>query len=192
MSDIHTYQRIMERLDPEEVARVVSEPNGLARETFPLEQNRVHGCHAYQNLVRILTRYVQHHMDFIGCGEWAEEIAFGKALEALKRKGLEIKDIYDDCVRSTNGGLRKVIDIIAEHIEREQVEAYTEHVLSTEIANQLDYDEIESLMVVWRQKFGKLLPYALRSTGALAADWRRIILETASTLSRTRSRVGKL
>jgi hypothetical protein len=179
--------RVATMIDPQTVAGKVAGPCALARQSFQVSSNTVRG---YQELVEVLTRFVQHLLRKTGCGELPEELAFGKAEEALRHKGLSIKHVYDDVKRGVNGGLRRVFDIIGEQIEQEQVSHYLEYVLATEI-DQMDFDEIEEMMTAYVQKFGKYLPFELRSVPALMANWKAVILETSSLMSRLRSYIGK-
>jgi len=125
-------------------------------------------------------RYPQHHLSFVGLGEFPPELALHKAEQALKSRGLALEDVYPDARMGTNGGLRKILDIIAEAIEREHTQAYIDHVLAC--IDPMDNDQIEALMHTFVRKFGRHLPYQLRSPGLLVRDWKKIILETVKGL----------
>ena len=114
-------------------------------------------------------RYPQHHLSFVGLGEFPPELALHKAEQALKSRGLALEDVYPDARMGTNGGLRKILDIIAEAIEREHTQAYIDHVLAC--IDPMDNDQIEALMHTFVRKFGRHLPYQLRSPGLLVRDW---------------------
>ena len=118
-----------------------------------------------------------------------DQKALGLAEEALRKKGLSLQKVYDDAYRGTNGGIKKLLDIIAEVMERQQTQQYIEYILNTEI-NPTDYEEIEDLMRAFIREFGKYLPFHLRSVNALTADWRNILIETSMAQSRLRSHIG--
>ncbi|MFH1072237.1 MAG: hypothetical protein V1743_02295 [Nanoarchaeota archaeon] len=188
MPDPYVCDRIMQKIDPQVLAEKVGEPNFLARESFPLIRNKVSG---HPELVSLLTRYVQHHYQYVGLGDyWPDDMAFGQAEFFLRQQGLSIQRIYDDAIRGLNGGVSKILTIVAEQIEREHAQRYIDYVFATEI-DQLDYEEIEELMQAFIRKFGQYLPYHLRSVPALMQDWKTILIETAKSQSRLRAFTGR-
>lgn len=189
MSDLYTYERIMRRIDPEVIAEKVSNKNWLARESFQLKSNKAKN---YDELVAILTEYVQHHWSRTGLSEdFPEETAFGQAVQALQNQGLSIQHIYDNAIRGTGGGIRKILDTLAEQFEQEQVRNYIEHILAKEI-DQQDHEQLEGLMTAYLRNFSKYLPYSLRSVPALMMNWKSVLLETSRAQSKLRSYIGKI
>ncbi|HOX57880.1 MAG TPA: hypothetical protein PLC99_13415 [Verrucomicrobiota bacterium] len=181
------FNRIGELVDPQTIAEKVSSLCALARHNFQVKSNT---ASSFRELVEVLSRFVQHFFSVTCRVELPEDVAFSRAEDALKGRGLSLKHVYDDCRRGTNGGLKRTLDVVAEQLEQEQVHAYIEYVFAT-MVDQQNFDEIAELMNDYARKYGRYMPFELRSVPALVANWKAIILETSSIMSRLRSFVGK-
>lgn len=181
------YDSIMRRIGPEAIADEVTGPCALAKQSFQMRSNTVG---SFQDLVDVLTRFVQNFMRVTKCGEWSEEIAFGRAVEALRRRNLSLQSIYYGAKTGSDGGMRKIIDTVAEQLETERANLYIDLVLAKEV-DQQDYDQIEELMTVYVQKFARHLPFQLRSVPALMADWKAVLIETSKMMGHLQSHIGK-
>ena len=187
MSDKYTLEKIMKLLDPAEIARVVSNRNWVAREAFSLKKNTVKD---YEELVSLLIRYIQHHsMRVLAPTEFPANISLGRVTEFLRRRNLTLKEIYDDCRLGTNGGVRRIIDILAEGIDQEHVQAYVNHILETEVP-PFDFEFIEGLMRAFVGKYGQDMPFAGRSIPLMMMDWRIVLTETAKAQARLRTHIA--
>lgn len=186
MSD--KYNRIMSMLDPEVIAEKVSSKVWLARETFPLESNKVN---SYTEFKDILARHINHHMrDVAG---YPEEWAYTWSEVYLKKQGLSMRTVYDQCQRGVNGGLKYVLDKITEGIEREKIEGYISGVLKAEMDDPNDLDQIYELMAVFAKRNRKhLTPLQAKYPFLLVSKWREILFEAARIQSELRSHIGDI
>ena len=178
---------LLPALDPQSIEENAVTPLLIARESFVLPSPKVG---SYQELVNLLTRFVQHLMRAIGLHDFPAELALGRAQQLLKSRGMTLESVHDECRRGIGGGVRKVLEQMTDAVTRDHIDQYIEHAISKRI-DQLDYDQLEGLMKAYLEKFAPHLPADRRSMGAIVANWRAIILETARQRSQIRSYVGK-
>ena len=122
-----TINILLSALDEREIARQVAVPHDEARIQYRLSSNTVADFGRFSD---IITDYCNYHCS--SCvshgGTLARSDAYGKAKELLegeyrKRRG-DIVSAFNDAHDGTNGGMRVVLDTIAEGLKAEAVERY--------------------------------------------------------------------
>ena len=119
---------LLEALEERTIARHVGIPHDEARMRYPLVSNTVRD---FAQFSQVIGDYYNHH--FTQCvsrgGSLSPEEAAGRAKEILEREyrrsNGDIVSAFADAHDGTNGGLRVVLDKIAEALKTESVERYT-------------------------------------------------------------------
>ena len=119
--------RLLKELDELAIAKKVGLPNDEARISYQLKSNTVDN---FDDFARIIGDYYNHH--FSKCvsrgGRLSASEAAGRAKEILereyRRRSGDLISAYNDAHDGTNGGLRVILDTIAESIKAESVERY--------------------------------------------------------------------
>jgi len=118
---------LLSELDERTIAQRIGIPHDEARMRFPLNSNTVT---SFDDFNRIIGEYYNSH--FTSCvsqgGTLPLSEAAGRAKELLeqeyRRRGGDIVAAYNDAHDGTNGGLRVVLDTIAEGLKAKSVERY--------------------------------------------------------------------
>jgi len=118
---------LLAELDEKAIAQRIGIPHDEARMRYPLHSNTVS---SFDEFDRIITDYYNKH--FTACvshgGSLSGAEASGRAKELLereyRRKGGDIVMAYNDAHDGTNGGMRVVLDTIAEGLKAESLERY--------------------------------------------------------------------
>ena len=118
---------LMSQLEERTIAQRLGIAHDEARMQYPLRRNTVGSFNEFSTIV---TDYYNHH--YTGCvsrgGRLPASEAYGKAKELLEReyrkRGGDIVSAFNDAHDGTNGGMRVVLDTIAEGIKAEVVERY--------------------------------------------------------------------
>ena len=130
-------EALLEELEERTIAKKVGIPNDNARISYALKSNTVDN---FDEFSRIIGEYYNHH--FTHCvsrgGDLSTSEAAGRAKEILereyRRRDGDIVSAFDDAHEGTNGGLRIVLDTIAESIKAESVERYIRDVFDRHVA----------------------------------------------------------
>ncbi len=118
---------LLAELDERTIARQIAVEHDQARMKYSLDSNTVS---SYQQFKSIITHYYNyHHVKCISHGgQLSSSHAYGKAKELLEReyrkRNGDIVSAYNDAHDGTNGGLRVVLDTIADGLKAEQIERY--------------------------------------------------------------------
>ncbi|MDY6838841.1 MAG: hypothetical protein SWH78_12800 [Thermodesulfobacteriota bacterium] len=109
------------------IARSVGSPHDEARMRYALHSNSVE---SFEEFTDVITDYYNYHVGrcVVHGGYLSRTEAAGRAKEILdreyRRQGGDIISAYKDARDGTSGGLRVVLDRIAEHLKAESVERY--------------------------------------------------------------------
>ena len=109
------------------IARNIGIPHDEARMRYSLNSNTVG---SFGEFADTIAHYYDYHVGkcVIHGGYLSRAEAAGRAKEILeheyRRQGGDIVTAYNDAHDGTNGGLRVVLDKIAEHLKAESVERY--------------------------------------------------------------------
>ena len=122
-----TINIILSALDEREIARRVAVPHDEARLQYHLSSNTVADFGQFSDIITDYYNY--HHTRCISHGgTFGRDDAYGKVKKLLeneyRKKGRDIISAFNDTHDGTNGGLRVVLDTIAESLKAEAVENY--------------------------------------------------------------------
>jgi len=134
MSSIHT---LLAAMDERVIARQIGVPPDEARIRYPLRSNTVPGFDAFSDAIG---EYYNYH--FSTCvshgGSLTRAEAAGRAKEILeqeyRRHNGDIVSAFNDACDGTNGGLRVVLDKIAEGLKVESVKQYIREMFDRHVA----------------------------------------------------------
>jgi hypothetical protein len=124
---VATINLLLSALDEREIARQVAIQHDEARMQYHLSSNTVAD---YDQFSDIITDYYNYH--YTRCtshgGTLGRDDAYGKVKELLeneyRKKGGDIVSAFNDAHDGTNGGMRVVLDKIAEALKAEAVRSY--------------------------------------------------------------------
>ncbi len=120
-------QGLLAELDETAIAKNVAIPHDEARMRYSLMRNTVQD---YSEFVDVISTYYNYHVsECVAHGGFVSRTeASGRAKEILqqeyRRVGGDINTAYNDAHDGTNGGLRIVLDRLADRLKAEAVERY--------------------------------------------------------------------
>jgi hypothetical protein len=124
---MYTIDSLCAALDEVAIARNVGIAHDEARAGYGLKKNIVGNFDEFNDLI---ADYYSYHINrcVVQGGSLAKFEAAGRASEILerdyRRQGGNIMSAYKDAHDGTNGGMRIVLDVIAERLKEESVERY--------------------------------------------------------------------
>jgi hypothetical protein len=127
---------LCDALDEVAIARNVGIGHDEARAGYGLKRNTVTNFNEFNN---IIAEYYIYHIGqcVVRGGSLAFFEAAGRASEIVereyKRQGGNLMSAYKDANDGTNGGLRIILDVIAEHLKEESVERYIRHAFNQHV-----------------------------------------------------------
>jgi hypothetical protein len=132
-----TINSLLAHLDERTIAQRVAIPHDEARVQSHLSSNTVAD---YDEFIDKITQYCSYH--YSRCisrgGNLARRDAYGKAKQMLekeyRRRNGDIVSAFNDAHDGTNGGMRVVLDTIAEGLKAEAVERYITDVFDRHVA----------------------------------------------------------
>ena len=129
-------EALLKELDEVTIAKKVGIPNDEARNSYALKKNTVDN---FDEFSRIIGDYHNHH--FTRCvskgGGLSKSEAIGRAKEILdreyRRHAGDTVTAFNNAREGVNGGLRVILDTIAEHIKAESTERYIRDVFDRHV-----------------------------------------------------------
>lgn len=125
-----TLELIKQELDPRLVARRVNTIHDDARVGFHLRSNRVED---FEEFVAVLTAYYDHHYRHCFGSRLPEAEASERAKEIVeqefRRKNGNLLSAFEQAHSGVNGGMRVILDLIADHLREEGVRRHVNHVI---------------------------------------------------------------
>ena len=145
---------VLAALDERQIARVVGLRHDEARMRYPLHRNTVGSFDEFDGLI---AGYYNHH--FTSCvsngGGLSHSEAAGRAksilTQAYRRHGGDLMTAFNDACDGTNGGLRVVLDTIAEGLKAESVAMYVQDVFDRHVAPNSWETKVEIIRTFIRQ-----------------------------------------
>ena len=139
-------QSVLGALEERQIARRIGIPHDETRMRYPLERNTVRDFDEFSSAIG---DYYNHH--FSSCisngGALSRTEAVGRAKEALehhyRRRNGDIVSAFNDAHDGTNGGLRVILDTLAELLKAEAVERYVRDVFDRHVAPNSWEDKVE-------------------------------------------------
>jgi len=179
-------QSLLAALDERTIARLIGIANDEARMRYSLRSNTVGTFTEFSDR---LGDYYNYH--FTTC------VSRGRAKQILeqeyRRLGGDLVTSYNDAHDGTNGGLRGVLDKIAEAIKVESVERYTREVFDRHVAPNAWEDKVEIIRQFIRQ-CGAHLGSSIRADQPerYAHDYQELIRSYVAALRRTSTMFRRL
>ena len=132
-----TINILLSSLDEREIARRVAVPHDEARLQYHLSSNTVADFGQFSDLITDYYNY--HHTRCISHGgTFGRDDAYGKVKELLenenRKKRGDIVSAFNDAHDGTNGGMRVVLDTLAESLKAEAVERYVTSIFDQYVA----------------------------------------------------------
>ena len=137
---------LLAALDERELAQRVGLKHDEARVSYQLSGNTASTFDAFTDLI---ADYYNHH--FSRCvsngGKLPSAEAAGRAKEILereyRRRNGDIVAAFNDAHDGTNGGMRVILDTIAENLKAESIERYTREMFDRHVAPNSWEDKVE-------------------------------------------------
>ena len=182
---------LLSALDERVMAQRVGIPHDEARMRQACHSNTVSSFDEFSN---ILADYYNHH--FTTCvsngGALSRSEATGRAKEILereyRRQNGDIVTAYNDAHDGTNGGLRLVLDKVAEGLKTESVERYIREVFDRHVAPNAWEDKV-AIIRQFIAQCGVHLSSSIRADQPerYARDFQELIRNYVQALQRTSS-----
>ena len=138
-----TINNLLQALDERTIAQEVGRPHDEARIKYPLHSNT---AATFEEFSEIIGSYYNHHFaTAVSSGGALSSVeAAGQAKEILeqeyRRRGANSVTAFNDAHDGTNGGLRAILDTIAEALKAKSVERYIRDVFDRYVAPN-DWDQ---------------------------------------------------
>ena len=186
---MNTIERILHELDERAIAQQVRIPHDEARMSYSLSRNTVADFREFE---RIIGDYFNHH--FTRCishgGRLSSSEATGRAKEILegeyRRRGEDLVNAYNDAHEGINGGMRAILDLIADRLEDEAVERHIRGVFDRYVQPNSWEDKVE-LIRQFLARCGQDLSSSVRADQPerYARDYQELIRAYRDALQRT-------
>jgi len=193
MADIRS---LLAALDERTIAREVAIPHDEVRMRYPLRSNTVTDFDEFTDMIGDYYNY--HFTSCIsGGGSLAKTEASGRAKEILeseyRRRGGGITTAFNDAHEGTNGGMRAVLDLLAERLKAESVQRYVRDVFDRQVAPNAWEDKVEIIRQFIVQ-CGAHLASSIRSDQPerYAHDFEALIRSYVQALQQTSSMFRRL
>ena len=191
-----TINSLLSALDERVMARQIAIPHDEARVQFSLQSNTVTNFHQFSDAI---SNYYNYH--YTSCvsngGSLSLSESAGRAKELLekeyrKRNG-DIVSAYNDAHEGTNGGMRVVLDVIAEGLKAESIERYIRDVFDRHISPNSWEQKVESIRQFVAQ-CGAYLSSTIRANQPerYAQNYNELIRSYVDGLQRTSSMFRRL
>jgi len=182
---------LLSALDERQIARQIGLRHDEARMRYALQRNTVA---SFDEFSATIADYYSYH--FAQCisngGALGHSEAAGRAKEALeeeyRRRQGDIVTAFNDAHDGTNGGMRVVLDTIAEALKKEAVERHIRDVFDRQVAPNAWEDKVEIIRQFIRQ-CGANLASSIRADQPerYAQNFQELIRSYVDALRRTSS-----
>jgi hypothetical protein len=182
-------------LEERHIAREIGIQHDEARMRFPLQSNTVGN---FEEFTEALANYFNHHhAECLTGGRFSSSEAASRAKEIVeyeyRRKGGDIVTAYNDAHDGTNGGMRTILDIIADRLKAESVENYIKDVFDRIVAPNSFEDKV-TIMTQFIEAFGSQLSPSIQQDRPerYAHDYKNLIRAYVTSLQKTSSMFRRL
>lgn len=182
---------LLNTIDELAIARDVGIPHDEARMQYALRKNTVSD---FEEFTGVIADYCSHHMSrcVMHGGYISRTEAAGRAKEILekesRRQGGNIVTAFNDAHDGTNGGLRLVLDKLAESLKAESVERYIRDAFDRYVEPN-SWEQKVDIMRQFIERFGHLLSSSIRANQPerYAHNYEELIRAYVDSLKRTSS-----
>jgi len=153
-------------IDEQAITRKIGIPHDEARMRYALNKNTVD---SFDEFARIIADYYNYHLSrcMVRGGSFSRTEAGGRAKEVLeqeyRRTGGDLNMAYYDAHDGTNGGLRVILDKIAENLKAESVERFIRDAFDRYV-EPISWGQKVEIMRQFIAKYGDQFSSALRSS----------------------------
>ena len=188
MGDINA---LINALDERTIAKKIGIKNDEARMKYQLRSNTVSNFNEFS---RIIADYYNFHFTkcVSGGGSLSTTEAGGRAKEIIEReyrkRGGDVVSACNNAQDGTDGGMRAVLDVIAEGIKAESVERYVRDMFDRHVAPNSWDDKVDIIRQFIRHCGGQLSS-SIRSSQpeAYASNFEGLIRSYVAALQQTSS-----
>jgi len=188
MGDINA---LINALDERAIAKKIGIKNDEARMKYQLRSNTVSN---FDEFSRIIADYYNFHFTkcVSGGGSLSTTEAGGRAKEIIEReyrkRGGDVVAACNNAQDGTDGGMRAVLDVIAEGIKAESVERYVRDMFDRHVAPNSWDDKVDIIRQFIRHCGGQLSS-SIRSSQpeAYASNFEGLIRSYVTALQQTSS-----
>jgi len=137
---------LISELDERTIARLVGIDHDEARMRYRLNSNTVESFYEFKDIITDYYNY--HHTTCVSNGgRLADSEAYGRAKELLERqyrkRNGDIVSAFNDSCEGVNGGLRVVLDTLADGIKAEVIERHITDVFDRYVTPNSWQDKVE-------------------------------------------------
>lgn len=176
---MNTINALLNALEERTIAQHIGIRHDEIRMQFSLRKNTVGSFDEFSN---IIGEYYNYH--FAGCVSSGGSLSHSEARSRAKtllnqeyrRNNGDIVTGYNDCHDGTNGGLRAVLDIIANGLKSESVESYIRDTFDRYVTPN-SWDQKVGIMREFINQYGRYLSNAIRTDKpeSYARDYEELI-----------------
>ncbi|PKN62631.1 MAG: hypothetical protein CVU57_23570 [Deltaproteobacteria bacterium HGW-Deltaproteobacteria-15] len=182
---------LLAELDETAIATNVAIPHDEARMRYSLMRNTVQD---YNEFVDVISTYYNYHLSecVIHGGSVSRTEAAGRAKDSLqqeyRRIGGDINTAYNDAHDGTNGGLRIVLDKLADRLKTESVERYIRDAFDRHV-EPVSWEQKVEIMSQVLMQFGHLFPSSVRTNQPerYASNYEELIRALVDALKKVSS-----
>jgi hypothetical protein len=182
---------LLDALDERTIAKKIGIANDEARMQYQLHSNTVGNFDQFSS---IIADYYNYHFTkcVSGGGSLSSAEAGGRAKEIIereyRRRGGDIVSACNNAQEGTNGGMRAVLDIIAEGIKTESVERYVREMFDRHVSPN-SWDDKVDIIRQFMHRCGGQLSSSVRSSQpeAYAGNYEGLIRSYITALQQTSS-----
>lgn len=184
-------ENLLEAMSELTIARNISITHDEARMKFQLSRNTVGN---FDEFTEAIANYYNHHINrcVVQGGSLSRIEAAGRAKEILKqeynRQGGDLITAFNDAHDGTNGGMRIVLDRIAEQLKAESVERYVRDAFDKYVAPN-SWEQKVDIMRQFIARFGNFLSSSIHADQPerYAANYEELIRAYVESLKKTSS-----
>jgi len=184
-----TINSLLSALDERTMAQRIGIPHDEARMRYPIESNTIS---TFERFRATIADYYNYH--YTRCisngGQFSPDDAYARVKDLLereyrKRRG-NIVSAFNDAHDGTNGGMRVILDTIADGLKAEAVENYVVAVFDRHVAPSSWGDKVDMIrqFISW---FGNILPSSIDASSPerYAQDYAGLIRAFVQGLQQT-------
>lgn len=138
---------LLDALDERTIARKIGILHDETRMAYALQSNTVRDFRAFED---VLGDYFNHHFSAASQGgRLSRDEAIARAKEmierAYQRRNGNVVTAFNDAQDGTNGGLRKILDVLADGLKTEAIERYVRQTFDRYVMPNSWEDKVELL-----------------------------------------------
>lgn len=187
---MNTINSVLQALDERTIAQRIGIPHDETRMRYPMNRSTVRD---FSEFNQIIGQYYNHH--FTSCvsrgGSLSSVEASSRAKDILnreyrRRNGGDIKSAFNDAHDGTNGGLRGILDILAETLKADSVEHYTRDIFDRFVEPN-NWEQKVQIIREFINQYGSQLGSSIQShqPERYANDYENLIRSFVESLKRT-------